>query len=94
VQTSCSLQHVPLDTARESNLAPALKGRLAFAVQKLSELRALATNKSSAANGNSSSNGAAAGGGGTGMQVDKGMFDRPAGAEERRAAQFKANPNV
>lgn len=97
MQTSCSLQHVPLDTARETNLDPALRNRLAFAVQKLSELRKLADGQT--ANGTGSAPrkpgfGAASEGGAGAMKLDKGMFDRPAGAEERRAAQFEANPKV
>ena len=90
MQTSCSLQHVPLDTGREASLDPALKKRLAFAVQKLSELRALAGGKAAAGGARSR----AAGEGGSGMNLDKGMFNRPAGADERRNAQFEANPNV
>jgi hypothetical protein len=87
VQTSCSLQHVPIDTAREGSLDPALKARLAFAVQKLAEVRALAD---------------APAGAGAGKQdvemrkpdIDAKLFSRPAKYAERRDAQFKANPNV
>lgn len=39
--TSCSLLHVPYDAAVETELSPALWGRLAFAMQKLDELRLL-----------------------------------------------------
>jgi 5-methyltetrahydropteroyltriglutamate--homocysteine methyltransferase len=42
VSSSCSLLHVPVDLAGEPELAPALSGRLSFAVQKLAEVRALA----------------------------------------------------
>jgi 5-methyltetrahydropteroyltriglutamate--homocysteine methyltransferase len=42
VASSCSLLHVPLDAGLETGLAPDLKGRLAFAVQKLSEVSDLA----------------------------------------------------
>ncbi|MFD0715220.1 5-methyltetrahydropteroyltriglutamate--homocysteine S-methyltransferase [Paenibacillus sp. GCM10027626] len=42
VQTSCSLLHVPVTTAREAKLAPELLGALAFADEKLAELSALA----------------------------------------------------
>ena len=39
--TSCSLLHVPYDVAVETDLPAALRGRLAFALQKLDELRLL-----------------------------------------------------
>ncbi|HEV7278756.1 MAG TPA: 5-methyltetrahydropteroyltriglutamate--homocysteine S-methyltransferase [Pirellulaceae bacterium] len=39
--TSCSLLHVPYDAAVETEGPPALRGRLAFALQKLDELRLL-----------------------------------------------------
>jgi 5-methyltetrahydropteroyltriglutamate--homocysteine methyltransferase len=42
VQTSTSLQHVPLDLALEKELPADVKPRLAFAVQKLGELVAVA----------------------------------------------------
>jgi len=38
VSTSCSLLHVPYDLARETDLDPALRERLAFARQKLAEV--------------------------------------------------------
>jgi 5-methyltetrahydropteroyltriglutamate--homocysteine methyltransferase len=38
---SCSLLHVPVDLAQETDLDPEIKGWLAFAIQKLSELDAL-----------------------------------------------------
>lgn len=38
VSTSCSLLHVPYDVERESGLPPRLKGRLAFARQKVDEV--------------------------------------------------------
>ncbi len=38
VSTSCSLQHVPLDLAAETDLDPRLRARLAFARQKLDEV--------------------------------------------------------
>lgn len=38
VSTSCSLQHVPVDLAAEDGLDPALRGRLAFARQKVDEV--------------------------------------------------------
>jgi 5-methyltetrahydropteroyltriglutamate--homocysteine methyltransferase len=41
VSPSCSLLHVPVDLAQEEGLHPALKQSLAFAVQKLAEVRAL-----------------------------------------------------
>ncbi|WP_405083970.1 5-methyltetrahydropteroyltriglutamate--homocysteine S-methyltransferase [Microbispora sp. NBC_01389] len=40
--TSCSLLHVPYDVERETDLDPALRGRLAFAEQKVAEVVALA----------------------------------------------------
>ncbi|MDE2517671.1 MAG: 5-methyltetrahydropteroyltriglutamate--homocysteine S-methyltransferase [Rhodospirillales bacterium] len=42
VAPSCSLLHVPLDANEERALDPALRGALAFAVQKLAEISALA----------------------------------------------------
>ena len=39
---SCSLLHMPIDLARESDLDPEVKGWLAFAVQKVAELAVLA----------------------------------------------------
>ncbi|MGW0202921.1 5-methyltetrahydropteroyltriglutamate--homocysteine S-methyltransferase, partial [Nonomuraea sp. NPDC003201] len=42
VSTSCSLLHVPYDVEAEPELDPALKGRLAFAEQKVAEVVALA----------------------------------------------------
>ncbi|MFH5185316.1 5-methyltetrahydropteroyltriglutamate--homocysteine S-methyltransferase [Paenibacillus sp. TAB 01] len=41
VQTSCSLLHVPVTTERETKLSSELKGALAFADEKLSELALL-----------------------------------------------------
>ncbi|EHL98725.1 putative 5-methyltetrahydropteroyltriglutamate--homocysteine S-methyltransferase, partial [Acetobacteraceae bacterium AT-5844] len=41
VAPSCSLLHVPVDLGQEDALDPALKGSLAFAVQKLGEVRML-----------------------------------------------------
>jgi 5-methyltetrahydropteroyltriglutamate--homocysteine methyltransferase len=43
VGPSCSLLHVPVDLDLEENLDPELKSWLAFAKQKLAEIRALAT---------------------------------------------------
>jgi 5-methyltetrahydropteroyltriglutamate--homocysteine methyltransferase len=42
VSTSCSLLHVPYDVTAETELDPALRGRLAFAEQKVAEVVALA----------------------------------------------------
>jgi 5-methyltetrahydropteroyltriglutamate--homocysteine methyltransferase len=42
VAPSCSLLHVPIDLAQETRLDPDVKGWLAFAVQKLDEIAALA----------------------------------------------------
>jgi 5-methyltetrahydropteroyltriglutamate--homocysteine methyltransferase len=41
VSTSCSLMHVPLDVEAEPGLDPRLRGRLAFARQKLAEVVAI-----------------------------------------------------
>ncbi|NVI88453.1 5-methyltetrahydropteroyltriglutamate--homocysteine S-methyltransferase [Actinomadura sp. BRA 177] len=41
VGTSCSLMHVPLDLERETSLDPQVRGRLAFAKQKVAEVVAL-----------------------------------------------------
>jgi 5-methyltetrahydropteroyltriglutamate--homocysteine methyltransferase len=49
VGPSCSLLHVPVELARERGLAPELRGWLAFAIEKLDELRALADAAGSAA---------------------------------------------
>lgn len=87
VQTSCSLQHVPLDTARETKLDAGLKRRLAFAVQKLAELRTLADapagGKAAATDSRPSK-----------QNIDAKMFSRPAPYEQRRKAQFAASPQV
>jgi len=45
VGTSCSLQHVPLDASRETQLPVVLRSRLSFAVQKAAEVAALAKNQ-------------------------------------------------
>ena len=42
ISASCSLMHVPVDLTSETAMAPALKSRLAFAVQKLAEITRLA----------------------------------------------------
>ncbi|SET59565.1 5-methyltetrahydropteroyltriglutamate--homocysteine S-methyltransferase [Paenibacillus sp. NFR01] len=42
LQPSCSLLHVPVSAAGETGLKPAVKGALAFAEEKLGELRLLA----------------------------------------------------
>jgi len=42
VSTSCSLLHVPYDAAREEDIAPEIRGWLAFAEQKLGEVTTLA----------------------------------------------------
>ncbi len=42
IAPSCSLLHVPIDLAQEDQLDPEVKGWLAFAVQKLREVRAVA----------------------------------------------------
>ena len=41
VSASCSLLHVPVDLSHEAKLEPAIRGWLAFAVQKLGEITAL-----------------------------------------------------
>ena len=41
LSTSCSLLHVPLDVGAETSIAPQLRGRLAFARQKVDEVVAL-----------------------------------------------------
>ena len=41
LSTSCSLLHVPLDVRAETSIAPQLRGRLAFARQKVDEVVAL-----------------------------------------------------
>jgi 5-methyltetrahydropteroyltriglutamate--homocysteine methyltransferase len=43
IAPSCSLLHTPVDLARERELDDEVRGWLAFAVQKLAEVRALAT---------------------------------------------------
>ncbi|MFJ5789695.1 5-methyltetrahydropteroyltriglutamate--homocysteine S-methyltransferase [Lysinibacillus sp. NPDC093197] len=42
VQSSCSLQHVPISTALETKLEPVLKNALAFADEKLAEISEVA----------------------------------------------------
>jgi 5-methyltetrahydropteroyltriglutamate--homocysteine methyltransferase len=41
LSTSCSLLHVPLDVGAETSITPQLRGRLAFARQKVDEVVAL-----------------------------------------------------
>ena len=108
VQPSCSLQHVPLDTRREAKLDSALRARLAFAVQKLGELRAVATGGSTTGGNNNVATGAGTGqklnvatsDGGVGgerggaQDLEAAMFERPQKYAQRRQAQYEANPNV
>ena len=42
VAPSCSLLHIPIDLERETDLDPDVKGWLAFAVQKITEVKTLA----------------------------------------------------
>jgi 5-methyltetrahydropteroyltriglutamate--homocysteine methyltransferase len=86
MQTSCSLQHVPIDTEREAKLPAHLKAKLAFAVQKLGELKAVATGKSAKASGIQMANKA--------PNLPKNMFDRPMPYAQRRPLQFQALPMV
>ena len=91
VQTSCSLQHVPLDVGRETDMSGGVKERLAFAVQKLDELVRVAKGthvkdvKSSSAVSTAPI---------SRETLEASMFDRPAAYAERREAQFKVNPQV
>ena len=93
MQPSCSLQHVPLDTKRETNLPAGLQNRLAFAQQKLAELQALAGSDPAASKAASGGKGAAAKRPDNGG-VSEDMLKRGASYEERRAAQAKAMPEV
>ena len=43
IAPSCSLLHVPIDLALETDLDPEVKSWLAFSVQKIEELAALGT---------------------------------------------------
>jgi hypothetical protein len=87
LQTSCSLQHVPIDTAREEKLDPALKAKLAFAIQKLGELGKLAKTPAGGAGGTPAPENKE-------PQIDPKLFNRSANYEARRPEQFKANPNA
>lgn len=86
VQSSCSLQHVPIDTGRETKLPATLMPKLAFAIQKLAELKAVATGKAPVASSVKVESKA--------PNLDKSLFDRPAVYADRRNKQFEAHPNV
>ncbi|MFG1943450.1 5-methyltetrahydropteroyltriglutamate--homocysteine S-methyltransferase [Nonomuraea sp. NPDC048826] len=80
VSTSCSLLHVPYDVAAEPDLDPALRGRLAFAEQKVAEVVALARTAPAADPGESPSAGAA-------REPDTGAVSVRSPYEVRAAAQ-------
>ena len=86
LQSGCSLQHVPIDTAMESKLSPQLVAKLAFAVQKLAEIKAVATGKAPAGKGAVAEN--------KEPTIDPKLFSRPEPYAQRRAKQFQATPNV
>ena len=86
MQSSCSLQHVPIDTGRETKLPATLMPKLAFAIQKLAELKAVATGKAPVASSVKVESKA--------PNLDKSLFDRPAVYADRRNKQFEAHPNV
>ncbi|MGC4441942.1 hypothetical protein ABXW85_24060, partial [Streptococcus suis] len=50
VQPSCSLLHVPVTTKNETDLDPVLKNGLAFADEKLEEIKLLAEHLDGVAN--------------------------------------------
>ena len=98
--SSCSLLHCPVDATDETALPPQVRDRLAFAVQKcteLSELKAVALGRGADLPGGQRRRAAAMAGtsrsriarrAGTGRRRDSGhALRRAAPAPERRAAQ-------
>lgn len=95
MQSSCSLQHVPVDLERETKMDASLKKRLAFAKQKLVEINAVAQQLASGKCPKGKAPPAVAGSAADELQkYDKDMLDRPLPYEQRRQAQFKAFPKV
>eukprot|EP00892_Ulva_mutabilis_P010097 jgi/Ulvmu1/745/UM010_0118.1 len=94
VQSSCTMQHVPMDLDRETKLAPELKKRLAFAKQKLVEIVTVAKQLSSGKCPAKAPTQVFGTAGQMMQKYDKKMFDRPLPYEERRQAQFKAFPAI
>jgi 5-methyltetrahydropteroyltriglutamate--homocysteine methyltransferase len=86
VQTSCSLQHLPIDVERETKLDGNIKKKLAFAIQKLAELKRLATSPPSKGTVSDAAN--------KQPPPDSKLFSRPADYQTRRKAQFEKNPKV
>jgi hypothetical protein len=86
MQSSCSLQHLPINVDRETKLDANIKKKLAFAVQKLAELKILATTSPSKDAVQDAAN--------KQPQLDPKLFSRPADYQTRRKAQFEKNPNV
>lgn len=95
MQSSCTLQHVPVDLERETKMDAALKKRLAFAKQKLVEIVEVAKQLSAGKCPSGQAPKAVAGTAAEELQkYDKNMTERPQPYEKRRQAQFSAFPKV
>jgi hypothetical protein len=87
VQSSCSLQHVPLDVQREDKLTDGIKSKLSFALQKLTEIDTLSRTPAEADVPLSPAEKPL-------PIIDPAMFNRPSPYPQRREKQFKACPEV
>jgi 5-methyltetrahydropteroyltriglutamate--homocysteine methyltransferase len=93
VQPSASLQFLPVDLDAEDGLAPEVKGRLAFAKQKVEALVRIAGGAGGGSGGTGGRDaGGVCGGGGevAGMKIDEAWFSRVP-FEERRPRQFSVD---
>lgn len=84
VHSSVPLQHLPIDTAMEVKMPVELRNRMAFAVQKLTEVKTL-----SASTDASPSAPVAAAAPDIGSTLDRAMFDRPQPFAQRRDSQLQ-----
>lgn len=87
VQSSCSLQFVPIDLDLEPSLPNDVRRRLAFAKQKLGEIVAVASGKPASS---SKVPGAAA----SELDIPDGMFSRAMGYQERRKVQAELHAEL
>ena len=77
---------MPIDTRMESKLGADLVSKLAFAVQKLAEMKSIAGGRAAAGKGVTAEAKV--------MQIDKKLFSRSEPYAQRRPKQFAANPKV
>ncbi len=92
VTTSCSLHHLPYDTSFETQLPADLRPRLAFAVQKLSEVAALAASLPTLAPSHAAPSQRCAPGGGAAAAPDAALLHRAEPYATRRAKQLATPP--